>query len=239
MITPETEMLERAAQALGSFTDEVVFVGGAVVGLMLTDTAAAQPRPTDDVDIIIEALTLPEYYKAEQRMRDQGFAQDPMDKVTCRWHGHGLTIDLMPSSEVTGLSNRWYPSAVRHATEVRLPSESVIKVVDAPHLLSTKLEAWQDRGSADLYASHDFEDIVLLIDGRPELAEEMKTSPKPLQTYVSATLGELLSKAELEEAVEGHLAALGDSFSRAGIVIGRIKEFVRLNEKGATKQGDQ
>ena len=48
------ELLELAAAALGELLDEVVFVGGATVGLWITDPAAPAPRPTKDVDVIVE-----------------------------------------------------------------------------------------------------------------------------------------------------------------------------------------
>ena len=48
------DLLELAAAALGELRDEVVFVGGATVGLWITDPAAPPPRPTVDVDVIVE-----------------------------------------------------------------------------------------------------------------------------------------------------------------------------------------
>jgi len=49
--------LFQAAAQLGAIRDEVVFVGGAVRGLLVTDTGASGVRPTDDVDVIVEATT--------------------------------------------------------------------------------------------------------------------------------------------------------------------------------------
>lgn len=37
-------MLERAAQELGPFLDEVAFVGGATIALWITDQGAPEPR---------------------------------------------------------------------------------------------------------------------------------------------------------------------------------------------------
>lgn len=48
-------LLELAAATLGGLVDEVVFTGGATVGLWITDPAAPQPRPTEDVDVIVLA----------------------------------------------------------------------------------------------------------------------------------------------------------------------------------------
>lgn len=47
-------MVERAAQELAPFLDEVAFVGGATVALWITDQAAPEPRVTKDVDLVVE-----------------------------------------------------------------------------------------------------------------------------------------------------------------------------------------
>lgn len=46
-----------AAGLLGPLLDELVFVGGAVTGLLVTDSAAGEPRVTVDVDAIAEILS--------------------------------------------------------------------------------------------------------------------------------------------------------------------------------------
>lgn len=46
-------MVERAAQELAPFLDEVAFVGGATVALWITDQGAPEPRVTKDVDLVV------------------------------------------------------------------------------------------------------------------------------------------------------------------------------------------
>lgn len=46
-------MIEIVAQALGSFVDEVAFVGGAAASFYI-DPNSVELRPTDDVDCVIE-----------------------------------------------------------------------------------------------------------------------------------------------------------------------------------------
>lgn len=41
MADPNIEMLRKAAGLLGNLADELVFVGGCVTGLLITDKAAA------------------------------------------------------------------------------------------------------------------------------------------------------------------------------------------------------
>lgn len=94
-----------AVRLLGDLADEVAFVGGASVPLLLTDPAAPDVRPTLDVDVIVEAATRHDYYRVAERLRSRGFAED-MD-VVCRWRHGALALDVMPTDEaVLGFSNR-------------------------------------------------------------------------------------------------------------------------------------
>jgi len=47
--------LDLAAELLGELVDEVVFLGGATIGVWITDPAAPPVRVTKDVDAIVEA----------------------------------------------------------------------------------------------------------------------------------------------------------------------------------------
>jgi hypothetical protein len=48
----------RAATLLEPILGRMVFTGGAIRGLLVTDPAVDAPRPTDDIDTIIEIATL-------------------------------------------------------------------------------------------------------------------------------------------------------------------------------------
>ncbi|HNK45699.1 MAG TPA: hypothetical protein PKL17_13000 [Pseudomonadota bacterium] len=61
-------MLETVARALGSFTQEVVFVGGATVSLYLQNPASPEVRPTDDVDCFIELSSYSSYAEVVERL---------------------------------------------------------------------------------------------------------------------------------------------------------------------------
>ncbi len=50
---PNVSLLERAAEHLGdALLEQLVFVGGAVAGVLITDPAMPDIRPTQDVDVI-------------------------------------------------------------------------------------------------------------------------------------------------------------------------------------------
>jgi hypothetical protein len=52
---PNREYLLVVADAIGDLCNEVVFVGGSVAGLLLTDPIADGIRATKDVDAVVEA----------------------------------------------------------------------------------------------------------------------------------------------------------------------------------------
>jgi hypothetical protein len=51
------DLLERGAAALGPLVEQVAFVGGATIVLWITDPGAPTPRPTKDVDVVINVTT--------------------------------------------------------------------------------------------------------------------------------------------------------------------------------------
>ena len=65
-------LLERAASALDDLLKEVVFLGGATIGLWITDPAAPEPRPTKDVDVIVEVTSRGRFAEFEERLRAHG-----------------------------------------------------------------------------------------------------------------------------------------------------------------------
>ncbi|HWH19044.1 MAG TPA: nucleotidyl transferase AbiEii/AbiGii toxin family protein [Solirubrobacterales bacterium] len=231
MSAANIEMLERAAVALGELVDdEVVFVGGATVGLWATDEATAEFRPTDDVDVIVEVATRNDYYRFEERLRALGFANDDEDGVICRFR-HGaqrLVLDAMPTdAAILGFENRWQNEAFPHAVTVSLPSGQTIRAVPPAYLLATKLEAFRSRGKGDLLWSRDFEDVITLVDRRVELIDEVRGAGDELRAYISAELGVLLDRGDFDSAAEGALSGGPETQARfAAVVRPRVEAIV-------------
>jgi hypothetical protein len=219
---PNYEYLLLIADALGELCNEVVFVGGCTAGLLLTDRAAEGIRVTKDVDAIVEAATLRQYYELESRLPALGFVRDASSDVICRWRhtASGVLFDLMPiDPAILGFSNRWYPEAARTATRVRLNDRVEIRRISAPAFVATKLEAFLDRGCGDFLSSHDLEDVLAVVDGRPSIVDELRTATPDLRQFVRETIGALLSQARFENYLPG---LLGDN-SRANVVMERLK----------------
>lgn len=74
--------------------------------------------------------------------------------------------------------------------------------------------------------SHDLEDIITVIDGRPELGEEVAASDAGLRRYLRDEFSNLLANAEFRDALPGHLLPDVASQQRIGIVSDRIRQTI-------------
>ncbi|MEK6663372.1 MAG: hypothetical protein AABY73_05835 [Pseudomonadota bacterium] len=202
---PNVAKVELIAQALGPLCDQLVFVGGCAVDLLLTDPAAAAPRVTYDVDLLAEVAALPGYHAMEKQFSRLGFKRDMSeDAPICRWLFRDLQVDLMPTdSAILGFANRWYPLVVNLAQETKLPSGASIRLITAPAFLATKFEAFRDRGRGDLLGSHDLEDIVNVVEGRSEIVFEVVSSPLELRGYLAEQCTKLLAVPNFMDALPG------------------------------------
>lgn len=115
---PNVMILETVAQHLSdALLEQLVFVGGAVAGLLITDPAMPAIRPTEDVDLVVQATVLREYHAVEAALIARGFVHDmSVDAPICRWRIGAVAVDVMPMEKtVLGFANRWYPLAVATA----------------------------------------------------------------------------------------------------------------------------
>ena len=215
-------LLETASVALGDLVADVVFAGGATVGLWITDPAAPAPRPTKDVDVIVEVTTPRQFRMFEERLRQQRFREDRESGIICRWiHADGdVVLDAMPTdATILGFANRWQAAAVPHAIRRELPSGGLITAVSPPFLVATKLEAFAGRGGADYMGSRDFADLVSLFDGRAELVDEIAAAPAKLRAYLAREFAGHLGHRRFVDGVYAGLAPDAASQHRAETVV--------------------
>ena len=182
----DVEPLRRTAKALGELRNSVVFIGGAAIPLLVTDEAMPYVRPTKDVDIVVEAATRAEYYALCEQLRALGFREDrSVGAPICRWVHGDQRLDVMPiDEEILGLRGRWFRAACDSAWACELEPGCAIRVAAAPEIVATKIDAFADRGGGDYALSKDMDDLVTLVDGRPELPEEIRRSTAALQAFI-------------------------------------------------------
>lgn len=203
------DMIEVVAQGLGELVQQVAFVGGSIAGVYIDDTAASEVRPTDDVDCIIEIGHRADYYQLEEVLRKKKFTHSFEKRAPiCRWKYLGVTVDIMPTDEsILGFSNRWYSKGLVKPQKVQLPSGLSIQILAAPFFLATKIEAYLGRGQGDMRTSPDFEDIIVLLNGRSTIEQEIGASPVELKQYLSRNFTSFTqSLSDIEEAIYCHLS---------------------------------
>jgi Nucleotidyl transferase AbiEii toxin, Type IV TA system len=224
------ELLERAAQALEPVLSDVVFLGGASIVLWITDPAAPPPRPTKDVDVVVEVTSRTAFHKFEDRLRSLGFKEDQEDGIICRWRHPGidLILDAMPAdAAMLGFENRWQGASIPHAVECTLPSGTAIRAAAPRYLLATKIEAFTGRGREDFLGSRDFGDMIALIDGREELVTEVQQAAPELRRYLAGELGRLRAHPRFRDGISGALRADRASQARAeAAVLPRLNQLV-------------
>lgn len=225
---PNLQILEMVAERLGSLADDMVLVGGCATGLLLTDAAAPPIRATQDVDVITEVASLQDYHRLSGQLRKRGFKEDQRpDAPICRWVATGVVLDIMPTRpEILGFGNEWYQPALYAAVVIELPSGKRIRRVTAPYFLATKFAAFDSRGNDDYVLSHDMEDIIAVLDGRPEIVDEVRQTDATLHKHLTTRFSALLRNNKFEDALPGHLPGDAMSQARVPVVLERISEIV-------------
>jgi hypothetical protein len=222
------------AKRLGPLRDRIVFVGGMIRGLLVTDPAAGPSRPTDDVDLIVDVASLRDYHALGAELRSLGLHEDMEDGAPiCRWILDGVRVDVMPIDPgVLGFSNVWYEGAIEHAA-VTNTSEGSIRHLDAPHFCATKLEAFASRAGGDLL-HHDLEDFIAVVDERPSLGEEIAKAPGEMREFLAETVAGLLAWEAFRDALPGHLQGDSASQARLPVLMSRLERIAALRSGAST-----
>jgi predicted nucleotidyltransferase len=202
-------------------------VDGCAAGLLITDPGAAPVRPTIDVDAIVAIASYAELIALEARLRQLGFEQPRVAGAPlCRWVHEDIVFDLMPTdSTILGFGNRWYRPALENAETAEV-GDHQIKLISAPYFLATKLDAFHGRGQFDYGMSRDIEDIVTVIDGRPETVVEVQRCQTSLRQYLTGEFSALLAERDFLQALPGLLLPDAVSQQRVSIVLDRIRQIV-------------
>lgn len=138
-------------------------------------------------------------------------------------------VDLMPTDEsVLGFTNRWYGEAATSAMRLRLPGGAMINLISAPAFLATKFEAFQTRGNADFVVSHDFEDIINVVEGRSSIVEEVAECEMTMRAYLCAQFDAVLSVTTFMNILPGLLVNDALHTQRVESVMKRMKAITAM-----------
>ena len=80
-----------------------------------------------------------------------------------------------------------------------------MKILSAPYFIATKLEAFKGRGQGDGRTSHDFEDIVYVLENRRTIWDELRNTSGELKKYFVDEFKKLKENPNLFEWIDCHV----------------------------------
>lgn len=229
MADPNRALFERVVRLLAPMLDELVFLGGCATGIMITDPAAAGIRPTNDVDAIVNVSSYAMYAALSNRLRALGLSEDTgAGQPAGRWCCGEAMVDIVPTDRsVLGFSNSWCVPAVESAERISVAGLEA-RIVAPAYFLATKLEAFHGRGHADVVTSSDLEDIVMVVDGRPQLVAEIERADRQVRQFIADEVGELMSSRRFTDSLAGFLHPDRASQARRPLLEHRLKAIAAL-----------
>lgn len=195
------------AQALGDLNEFVVFVGGAVVSVYADDPAAYEIRPTQDVDLTLKLLDYDQQL-LDTKLANRGFHPDLLGHAMCTYTYNDISVDIMASTDsMRGPTNRWYSIGFDSIQTIQIEEVS-IQILSAACYLATKFEAYNYRGGGDYRISHDFEDIIYIVDNRTTIVKDVQVADRRIKDFLKSEFEKILSNPYVEEILSAHMHPL-------------------------------
>jgi predicted nucleotidyltransferase len=225
-IKQNSEALYQAATLLKDLNEHVVYVGGRIVGLLITDLIEDDIRPTYDIDVAVNLDTtdIVAHYSLQKKLEKLGFK--PEGNINCRYILNDFMIDVMyTDGTLQGINSNWYKPGFDNVIEIRIKDKQ-IKILNAIYFIATKLEAFTDRAykNNDYWDCKDLEDIINIINGRPELLVELMSSPQDVVQFISGYFKKLVEDPKWLDAIKA-IARLERS---RNIVLSTIEKIIAL-----------
>ncbi len=225
--TINLKVVEKVALALGELNDVVIYVGGAVVSLYVTDEGAEQPRPTKDIDISVQVSSYRQMDQLREKLANKKIYPAPTEKIMYRYSLEDILIDFIPYEETPlGPTNRWLKPGFKKASSIKV-GDAEIKILPVSLFLATKWEAFKNRGG-DPRMSHDFEDIIYVIDNNLSLVDDVFKAEKEVRTFLKQMSNEILTHPSAYEIIECHINPY-TAIERRKLVISKLEQIVNLD----------
>ena len=224
--TINLKVVEKVAHSLEELNKDVVYIGGAVVSLYVTDEGAELPRPTKDIDISVQISTYAEMDDLRKKLANKNIHPAISEKVMLRYTLKDILIDFIPYEPTPlGPTNTWLKQGFKKAFPVQIGKEE-IKILPVSLFLATKWEACKNRGN-DFRISPDFEDIIYIIDNNLNVVNDTKAADKKVRDYLKEMSYEIMNHDSRNEIIECHINPHAAE-DRRKIVTNKLEEIINL-----------
>ena len=106
-----------------------------------------------------------------------------------------------------------------------LPDRTVIRLFQPEYFVTSKLEAFLHRGKGEYRWSQDFNDLVYVLDSRPELVAEIRKANEDVRSYIQSHYTTFLQDKDLQEGISAVLP-YGSSTGRIQYVRKQIEAVI-------------
>jgi predicted nucleotidyltransferase len=218
------QLVRQVALGLEEINEHAVFVGGAVVSLYADDDAAEEVRPTDDIDFTIQLTSYVDFIRLSEQLNSKGFAPNPAGHSICSFLYKNISIDIMPASDTEiGPANKWFTIGFDYLKTIN-HQECNIRIFSLPVFLASKFEAFKNRGN-DYRTSHDFEDIIYVIDNSLTVIDEIQSAPSEIKLFIKDELLKVVNNKNYKEIVASQLHP-NSIATRLPIILNKIETIV-------------
>ncbi|HED38207.1 MAG TPA: hypothetical protein ENI76_08180 [Ignavibacteria bacterium] len=139
-----------------------------------------------------------------------------------------IKVDVMPTDEkILGFSNIWYKEGIENRITKTLPDKTEVFVFPPEYYLAAKFEAHKGRGGNDLRQSHDFEDIIYIMENCTDLFDDIRNANSTVKIYLKVECRNLLNNNNITEGVENALP-YGSGEEGAGIILELIQNIAEI-----------
>lgn len=130
-------------------------------------------------------------------------------------------------AKVLGPTNSWLKPGFNVAIPVNVNS-STINILPVSYFLATKFEAFQSRGNKDPYYSHDFEDIVFVLDNNMEIVHDISKNGNDIISFMKELANFILNHPSKNDILSAHMNPF-TSEERIPMIIAKLTAIKNLS----------
>lgn len=216
--------IQRVSRLFNDYEKEIMFVGGSVVSEYIDDPAVLDIRPTADIDIVVQLLSLSDLENIREYLANKNVYADMESGVICRFKYEDIKIDVMSTKNVGWApGNEWYELG-QNKVITKSIQDIEIKLLPVEYFIATKISAYKDRGEDPRY-DKDFGDIIYILDYKSTIIEDIKRADEKVLEYILPFF-KILVKEELTESIQSQIMEVDFAVDRATKIQKSISELI-------------